>query len=122
MVSVDHPNAQFYFDRDVDCVRTFFRRRYVSFFEDCPICFFFLVVFQLQNELETFIYVFRFNYESELYPKFEAVTRKYNLDVELNASGFTPRMSKAYDKVSFQSYLVQRKISYYYTMVINTFH
>uniref|UniRef100_A0A1I7VZT8 non-specific serine/threonine protein kinase n=1 Tax=Loa loa TaxID=7209 RepID=A0A1I7VZT8_LOALO len=66
MVSVDHPNAQFYFERDVSCVRTFFKRR--------------------------------FNYESELYPKFEAMTRKYNLDVEVNASGFTPRMSKAYDK------------------------
>ncbi|OZC05963.1 RIO1 family protein [Onchocerca flexuosa] len=66
MVSMDHPNAQFYFERDVNCVRTFFRKR--------------------------------FNYESELYPKFEAMTRKYNLDVEVNASGFTPRMSKAYDK------------------------
>ncbi|KAM3722188.1 Serine/threonine-protein kinase [Dirofilaria immitis] len=66
MVSMDHPNAQFYFERDVDCVRTFFRKR--------------------------------FNYESELYPKFEAMTRKYNLDVEVNASGFTPRMSKAYEK------------------------
>ncbi|KAL3997751.1 RIO1 family protein [Acanthocheilonema viteae] len=66
MISVDHPNAQFYFDRDVDCVRTFFRRR--------------------------------FNYESELYPKFEAMTRKYNLDVEVSASGFTPRMSKVYNK------------------------
>uniref|UniRef100_A0A2K6VK90 Serine/threonine-protein kinase RIO2 n=1 Tax=Onchocerca volvulus TaxID=6282 RepID=A0A2K6VK90_ONCVO len=66
MVSMDHPNAQFYFERDVNCVRTFFRKR--------------------------------FNYESELYPKFEAMTRKYNLDVEVNASGFTPRMSKAFDK------------------------
>uniref|UniRef100_A0A915PPV3 Serine/threonine-protein kinase RIO2 n=1 Tax=Setaria digitata TaxID=48799 RepID=A0A915PPV3_9BILA len=66
MVSLDHPNAQFFFERDVNCVRSFFKRR--------------------------------FNYESELYPKFEALTRKYNLDVEVNASGFTPRMSKAYDK------------------------
>uniref|UniRef100_A0A0R3RTU5 Serine/threonine-protein kinase RIO2 n=1 Tax=Elaeophora elaphi TaxID=1147741 RepID=A0A0R3RTU5_9BILA len=66
MISVDHPNAQFYFERDVDCVRTFFRRR--------------------------------FNYESELYPNFESMTRKYNLDVEVSASGFTRRMSKVYDK------------------------
>ncbi|CAG9539233.1 unnamed protein product [Cercopithifilaria johnstoni] len=66
MISTDHQNAQFYFERDVNCVRTFFKRR--------------------------------FNYESELYPKFETMTRKYSLDVEVNASGFTPRMSKAYDK------------------------
>lgn len=28
MMSVDHPNAQFYFDRDVDCMRTFMKRRF----------------------------------------------------------------------------------------------
>jgi len=28
MMSVDHPNARFYFDRDVDCVRTFIKRRF----------------------------------------------------------------------------------------------
>jgi len=28
MVSVDHANAQWYFDRDVQCVRVFFRRRF----------------------------------------------------------------------------------------------
>ncbi|VIO95503.1 RIO1 family protein [Brugia malayi] len=66
MVSMDHTNAQFYFERDVNCVRTFFRRR--------------------------------FNYESELYPNFDAMTRKYNLDVEVSASGFTSRMSKVYEK------------------------
>ncbi|VDK75791.1 unnamed protein product [Litomosoides sigmodontis] len=70
MISIDHPNAQFYFERDVDCER---------------------------NDPETLIRILRFNYESEIYPKFEAVTRKYNLDVEVNASGFTPRMSKAYN-------------------------
>uniref|UniRef100_A0A183DDJ8 non-specific serine/threonine protein kinase n=1 Tax=Gongylonema pulchrum TaxID=637853 RepID=A0A183DDJ8_9BILA len=30
MVSMDHPNAQFYFERDVNCIRTFFRKRYAS--------------------------------------------------------------------------------------------
>uniref|UniRef100_A0A0M3J7X5 non-specific serine/threonine protein kinase n=1 Tax=Anisakis simplex TaxID=6269 RepID=A0A0M3J7X5_ANISI len=29
MVSMDHANAQFYFERDVNCVRTFFKRRSV---------------------------------------------------------------------------------------------
>ncbi|OAL33259.1 hypothetical protein AYO20_07421 [Fonsecaea nubica] len=28
MVSVDHPNAEFYFDRDVECVKRFFARRF----------------------------------------------------------------------------------------------
>ncbi|VDK59925.1 unnamed protein product [Gongylonema pulchrum] len=39
-----------------------------------------------------------FNYESELYPEFEKVTKKHNLDVEVAASGFTSRMAKAYNK------------------------
>lgn len=28
MVSIHHPNAQEYFDRDVQCIRTYFRKRY----------------------------------------------------------------------------------------------
>jgi RIO kinase 2 len=28
MVSTSHPNAEFYFNRDVDCIRTFFRKRF----------------------------------------------------------------------------------------------
>ena len=28
MVSTSHPNAEFYFDRDVNCIRTFFKRRF----------------------------------------------------------------------------------------------
>lgn len=28
MVSIDHQNAQFYFNRDVDCIRTFFSKRF----------------------------------------------------------------------------------------------
>ncbi|KAJ2750552.1 Serine/threonine-protein kinase rio2, partial [Coemansia nantahalensis] len=28
MVSTSHPNADFYFNRDVDCIRTFFKRRF----------------------------------------------------------------------------------------------
>jgi RIO kinase 2 len=41
MVSISHLNAEFYFDRDVQCIRDFFKRR--------------------------------FNFESELYPKFSDV-------------------------------------------------
>ncbi|CAG8433591.1 10906_t:CDS:2 [Diversispora eburnea] len=28
MVSISHPNAEWYFNRDVECIRTFFRRKY----------------------------------------------------------------------------------------------
>lgn len=28
MVSIDHPNAQYYFDRDVECIRAFFKKRF----------------------------------------------------------------------------------------------
>ncbi|GMR53815.1 hypothetical protein PMAYCL1PPCAC_24010 [Pristionchus mayeri] len=28
MVSTDHPNAEYYFNRDVECIRTFFRRKF----------------------------------------------------------------------------------------------
>ncbi|KAG0050788.1 Serine kinase [Gryganskiella cystojenkinii] len=28
MVSIDHPNAEYYFNRDVECIRTFFKRRF----------------------------------------------------------------------------------------------
>jgi RIO kinase 2 len=28
MVSIDHPNAQEYFERDVECIRTFFTRKF----------------------------------------------------------------------------------------------
>lgn len=28
MISIDHPNAEFYFNRDVNCVRIFFQRKF----------------------------------------------------------------------------------------------
>ncbi|PIO76666.1 hypothetical protein TELCIR_01262 [Teladorsagia circumcincta] len=67
MVSIDHMNAEFYFNRDVECVRTFFKRK--------------------------------FDYDSDDYPKFSDITRKYNLDVELEASGFTKQMDIDLNKV-----------------------
>ena len=36
MVSTSHINAQYYFDRDVDCVRTFFKRRFGFVAESVP--------------------------------------------------------------------------------------
>ncbi|XP_046860153.1 serine/threonine-protein kinase RIO2-like isoform X3 [Xenia sp. Carnegie-2017] len=57
MVSISHMNAEWYFDRDVKCIRTFFQRK--------------------------------FDYESELFPKFSDVRRLHYLDVDIAVSGFT---------------------------------
>uniref|UniRef100_A0A914GRI1 Serine/threonine-protein kinase RIO2 n=1 Tax=Globodera rostochiensis TaxID=31243 RepID=A0A914GRI1_GLORO len=77
MVSMDHLNAKFYFDRDVQCVRTFFQRK--------------------------------FKFEANKWPIFGDVIRRYNLDKELEASGFTRKMlldlNKAYDEGNFDAHL-----------------
>ncbi|CAD5210124.1 unnamed protein product [Bursaphelenchus xylophilus] len=69
MTSTDHPNAQFYFERDVECIREFFRKK--------------------------------FKYESEDFPTFDQVERRFSMDVELAATGFTKKMAadinKAYE-------------------------
>lgn len=62
MVSTQHRDAEFFFDRDVTCLRDFFRRR--------------------------------FNYESELFPKFSDVVREDILDAEVSASGMTKQMER----------------------------
>ncbi len=36
MVSTQHPNAKYYFDRDVNCIRSFFERRFGFVGEDYP--------------------------------------------------------------------------------------
>ena len=61
MVSTKHENADFYFDRDVDCLHTFFSRRFnyvvvesVSLNEiDCKVRFYQLILnFRLDNEVK----------------------------------------------------------------------
>lgn len=64
MVSISHENAHMYFDRDVQCIRDFFKRKY--------------------------------GFESKHYPKFEDISRKYDFDVQISASGYTKDKS---DKV-----------------------
>uniref|UniRef100_A0A8R1DMT1 Serine/threonine-protein kinase RIO2 n=1 Tax=Caenorhabditis japonica TaxID=281687 RepID=A0A8R1DMT1_CAEJA len=82
MVSIDHPNAEYYFNRDVNCVRTFLKRK--------------------------------FGYESEDWPKFDDIERKGNMDVLLEASGFTKKMAldlnKAYDEGDFLAHCEQEKV------------
>ncbi|KIH54780.1 hypothetical protein ANCDUO_15071, partial [Ancylostoma duodenale] len=42
----------------------------------------------------------KFNYDSDDFPKYSEVVRKYNLDVELEASGFTKQMQIDLNKVT----------------------
>lgn len=69
MVSVDHPNAAMYFDRDVDCVKRFFERRF-HFTSGEPGPFFSDAKAQLRKE------------------------GGKRLDVEVEASGFSKKMAK----------------------------
>ena len=73
MVSIDHPNAQMYFDRDINCVKRFFERRF-NFTSDEP-----GPIFQDARELAR-------------------SKRGKRLDVEVEASGFSKKMAKELEK------------------------
>jgi RIO kinase 2 len=68
MVSVSHPNASFYFDRDVACIKRFFTRRF-GFVSDEPGPFFEDAIKDLGKDVR-------------------------RLDVEVEASGFSRKMAK----------------------------
>lgn len=68
MVSVDHPNAEFYFDRDVSCIKRFFQRRF-HFVSDA--------------EGPTF---------ADARDRLQSTRAR--LDVEVEASGFSRKMAK----------------------------
>lgn len=69
MVSVDHPNAEMYFDRDVECIKRYFRRRF-GFTSDQPGPFFSDAMKRLKKK------------------------GGVRLDVEVEASGFSRKMAK----------------------------
>jgi len=69
MVSVDHPNAEFYFERDVECVKRFFERRFGFTSTD----------------------------KGPLFEKTKLLVGKdasRRLDIEVEASGFSKKMAK----------------------------
>ena len=73
MVSVDHTNAEFYFNRDVDCIKRFFERRF-HFTSDEP---------------------------GPLFTDAKKRVGKHGakrLDVEVEASGFSKKMAKELEK------------------------
>eukprot|EP00232_Nephroselmis_pyriformis_P029531 CAMPEP_0182855178 /NCGR_PEP_ID=MMETSP0034_2-20130328/1693_1 /TAXON_ID=156128 /ORGANISM="Nephroselmis pyriformis, Strain CCMP717" /LENGTH=348 /DNA_ID=CAMNT_0024986109 /DNA_START=109 /DNA_END=1151 /DNA_ORIENTATION=+ len=74
MVSTKHANAEDMFNRDADCIRRFFRRRYDYRAEDDP-------------EIEPG------------WPRFEdVVSDSHSIDKELKASGFSGKMQADLDK------------------------
>nr|VDC62281.1 unnamed protein product [Brassica rapa] len=81
MVSVSHQNAQMYFDRDIECIFKFFRKRFnMSFQED--------------RDDETEVEV-----DENSRPSFFDITKDANaLDRELEASGFTKKEQNDLDK------------------------
>ncbi|KAI0788579.1 RIO1-domain-containing protein [Abortiporus biennis] len=81
MVSTSHENAEWYFNRDVECIRTFFRRR--------------------------------FQYESNLYPRFRSTMKDgaddgegFRLDVVVSASGFKKSDQKILEEVNYYQPIV----------------
>ncbi|KAJ5194755.1 uncharacterized protein N7498_008193 [Penicillium cinerascens] len=73
MVSIDHANAEMYFDRDVNCVKRFFQRKY-HFVSDAPGPFF-----------------------ADAKKRFLKNPGK-RLDVEVEASGFSRKMARELEK------------------------
>ncbi|XP_048622902.1 serine/threonine-protein kinase rio2-like [Brassica napus] len=82
MVSVSHQNAQMYFDRDIECIFKFFRKRFnMSFQED-------------RDDETTEVEV-----DENSRPSFFDITKDANaLDRELEASGFTKKEQNDLDK------------------------
>ena len=73
MVSIDHTNAEMYFDRDINCIKRFFERRF-NFVSDEPGPFF--------TDAK----------------KLAGGAKGKRLDVEVEASGFSKKMAKELEK------------------------
>ncbi|CAN7110513.1 unnamed protein product [Brassica rapa subsp. narinosa] len=83
MVSVSHQNAQMYFDRDIECIFKFFRKRFNMTFQE-----------DRDEADETEVEV-----DENSRPSFYDITKDENaLDRELEASGFTKKEQNDLDK------------------------
>lgn len=85
MISTSHPDAKLYFDRDVSCIREFFRRRFDFESSTSPSFDDVRWVFEACQALPILSYFRNFNY-------FFYRRREDTLDVEVSASGFTKEM------------------------------
>ncbi|CAN8278727.1 unnamed protein product [Cochlearia groenlandica] len=83
MVSVSHQNAQMYFDRDIECIFKFFRKRFNMSFQE-----------ERDESDETELEV-----DENSRPSFFDITKDANaLDRDLEASGFTKKEQNDLDK------------------------
>jgi RIO kinase 2 len=80
MVSTSHRNAQMYFERDVDCIRAFFRKRFGYEAEDWP------------------------RWERDVVDVFlKEDGQQVALDVEVQASGFTKKAMEDFDRLKAEA-------------------
>uniref|UniRef100_A0A1J3JAW7 Serine/threonine-protein kinase RIO2 n=1 Tax=Noccaea caerulescens TaxID=107243 RepID=A0A1J3JAW7_NOCCA len=83
MVSVSHQNAQMYFDRDIECIFKFFRKRFNMTFQE-----------DKDESDETEVEV-----DENSRPSFYDITKDANaLDRDLEASGFTKKVQNDLDR------------------------
>lgn len=107
MLSIDHPNAEMYFDRDVDCIKRFFERRF-HFTSDEPGPFF----AEARNRAATIARKSggraqngkgsrarqkRQKSTEGIKEKVESLEGR-RLDIEVEASGFSRKMAKELEK------------------------
>eukprot|EP01120_Amphizonella_sp_Union-15-10_P001198 TRINITY_DN1124_c0_g2_i1.p1 TRINITY_DN1124_c0_g2~~TRINITY_DN1124_c0_g2_i1.p1 ORF type:complete len:462 (+),score=99.63 TRINITY_DN1124_c0_g2_i1:75-1460(+) len=78
MISTDHPNAKMYFDRDVECIRTFFHRRFGFEKGEAPV---FGVDTNPITNLEKEIEAFGFN--KQLDQEMEQLIKEQEMDEEM---------------------------------------
>eukprot|EP01012_Entosiphon_sulcatum_P015587 TRINITY_DN2053_c0_g1_i1.p1 TRINITY_DN2053_c0_g1~~TRINITY_DN2053_c0_g1_i1.p1 ORF type:complete len:485 (+),score=129.87 TRINITY_DN2053_c0_g1_i1:67-1521(+) len=74
MTSTEHPNAQMYFDRDINCVHDYFRKRYNLYFDYHP---------KLKGA--------------------DAVERTHDLDAQVRASGWSDAQEEEWLKVQAEN-------------------
>ncbi|CAO1613974.1 unnamed protein product [Sympodiomycopsis kandeliae] len=109
MISVLHPNAEYFFDRDVNCVRRFFRKRFRYISEEAP-RFRDVVSTEWENE--------RRDRERRREAKKEGEEREedadlktyLDLDVIAKASGYIVAEKKRGDREELDQYLARMRV------------
>lgn len=89
-LSIDHPNAPYYFSRDINCIKTFFKRRF-HFTSNDPGPFYEDAIKALKTEVGKGIEKAGADEETG---KDSEESRGRRLDVEVEASGFSRKMAR----------------------------
>lgn len=89
-LSIDHPNAPYYFSRDINCIKTFFKRRF-HFTSNDPGPFYEDAIKALKTEVGKGVEKGGADEETR---KDSGASRGRRLDVEVEASGFSRKMAR----------------------------